>query len=102
MQEVISNLMISRIEVRGEEDADVAPYRHVTEREVLVVRPCQEVGAARSMLMQSFRHVMAQLAHTKVPFTPGSKSLPVGLAADVHGIRHLLANKRLTLELHQR
>ena len=70
MQEVVSNLMISRIEVRGEDDADVAPYRHPTEREVLVVRPCQEVGSARSMLMQSFRHVMAQLAHTKVHSSP--------------------------------
>lgn len=72
MQEVVTNLMISRIEVRGEGDADVAPYRHATEREVLVVRPCQEVGSARSMLMQSFRHVMAQLAHTKVPSTPAA------------------------------
>ena len=72
MQEVVTNLMISRIEVRGEDDADVAPYRHATEREVLVVRPCQEVGSARSMLMQTFRHVMAQLAHTKVPLTPAA------------------------------
>ena len=58
--------MISHIEVRGEEDADVAAHRHATEREVVVVRPSAEVDAARSMLMQSFRRIMNQLAHSKV------------------------------------
>lgn len=66
MQEVVSNLMISRIEVRGEEDADVAKYRHAIAREVRVVRPSQEVDAARHMLMHSFRRIMNQLAHSKV------------------------------------
>lgn len=58
--------MISRIEARGEEDADVAAYRHATTREVRVVRPSREVNAARSVLMHSFRRVMDQLAHSKV------------------------------------
>ena len=66
LQEVVTNLMISRIEVRGEEDADVAAYRHATAREVRVVRPSREVDAARSILMQSFRRIMDQLAHSKV------------------------------------
>ena len=66
LQEVVTNLMISRIEVRGEEDADVAAYRHATAREVRVVRPSREVDAARSVLMQSFRRIMDQLAHSKV------------------------------------
>ena len=66
VQEVVSNLMISRIEVRGEEDADVAAYRHAIAREVRVVRPSQEVDAARHMLMHSFRRIMNQLAHSKV------------------------------------
>ena len=66
MQEVVANLMISRIEVRGEEDADVAAYRHATAKEVRVVRPSREVDAARSVLMQSFRRIMDQLAHSSV------------------------------------
>ena len=66
MQEVVANLMISRIEVRGEEDADVAAYQHATAKEVRVVRPSREVDAARSVLMQSFRRIMDQLAHSKV------------------------------------
>ena len=65
-QEVVTNLMISHIEVRGEEDADVAAHRHAMAREVHVVRPCQEIDAARSMLMQSFRRIMNQLATSKV------------------------------------
>lgn len=66
LQEVVSNLMISAIEFRGEEDADVAPYRHETAREVVLVQPSREVAYARSMLMQAFRHVMASLGQTKV------------------------------------
>ncbi len=66
LQEVVTNLMVSRIEVRGEEDADVAAYRHATAREVRVVRPSREIDAARCVLMQSFRRVMDQLAHSKV------------------------------------
>ena len=68
-QEVVTNLMISHIEVRGEEDADVAAHQHATAREVHVVRPCQEVDTARSMLMQSFRRIMNQLATSKVGYT---------------------------------
>ena len=66
LQEVVTNLMISHIEVRGEADADVAAYRHATAREVRVVRPSRDVDAARSVLMHSFRRVMDQLAHSKV------------------------------------
>ena len=70
LQEVVTNLMISRIEVRGEEDADVAAFRHATAREVRVVRPGRDVDAAGSVLMQSFRRVMDLLAHSKVHLSP--------------------------------
>ena len=90
MQEVLQNLMISAIEFRGEEDADVAPYRHATARELMVVEPSREVGHARAMLLSAFRHIMAELCRSKVTslalapvsshslakVTPGQKSLP--------------------------
>ncbi len=68
-QEVLHNLMISAIEFRGEEDPDVAPYRHATAREIKVVEPSREVGHARALLMNTFRHIMAELGRSKVmPF----------------------------------
>lgn len=70
LQEVLHNLMISAIEFRGEEDPDVAPYRHATAREMKVVEPSREVGHARALLMNTFRHIMAELGRSKVmPFT---------------------------------
>lgn len=65
-QEVMQNLMISAIEFRGEEDADVLPYRHATAREVMVVEPSREVGQARALLMQTFRCIMGELGRSKV------------------------------------
>ncbi|BDA46215.1 probable ATP-dependent DNA helicase MPH1 at N-terminal half [Coccomyxa sp. Obi] len=68
IQEVLQNLMISAIEFRGEEDPDVAPYRHLTAREIKVVEPSREVGHARALLMNTFRHIMAELGRSKVYF----------------------------------
>lgn len=65
-QEVVANLMIAAIEFRGEEDADVAPYRHATASEVLTVQPSGEVGAARAALFASFRRVMGELGSSRV------------------------------------
>ncbi len=62
----MQNLMISAIEFRGEEDADVLPYRHATAREVMVVEPSREVGHARALLMQTFRCIMGELGRSKV------------------------------------
>lgn len=62
--------MISAIEFRGEEDADVAPYRHATSRDVMVVEPSREVAYARATLLNTFRHVMAELGRSKVSRPP--------------------------------
>lgn len=62
--------MISAIEFRGEEDADVAPYRHATSRDVMVVEPSREVAYARATLLKTFRHVMAELGRSKVSLLP--------------------------------
>jgi ERCC4-related helicase len=58
--------MIAAIEFRGEDDADVAPYRHATASEVLTVQPSGEVGAARAALFTCFRRVMGELGRSKV------------------------------------
>ena len=80
-QEVLHNLMISAIEFRGEEDPDVAPYRHATARDIMVVEPSREVGHARALLMNTFRHIMAELGRSKVmPFTISAPCLDLALS----------------------
>jgi ERCC4-related helicase len=79
VQEVLKNLMISAIEFRAEEDADVAPYRHATARDVLVVEPSREVAYARATLMQTFRRTMLALCQTRVMIQPSSYKPPTTL-----------------------
>ena len=65
-QDVVRNLMAAAIEFRGEDDADVAPHRHATAREVLTVQPGAEVGAARAALLATLRRALGDLGRSQV------------------------------------
>eukprot|EP00884_Botryococcus_braunii_P021369 jgi/Botrbrau1/7916/Bobra.9_2s0084.1 len=66
MQEVLTNLMIARIEVRGEADPDVAPHVHHRQVETVVVSPSAELSYCRDTLLALIRSVISRLVALKV------------------------------------
>ncbi|KAK9817873.1 hypothetical protein WJX72_003494 [[Myrmecia] bisecta] len=68
IQEVITNLMISSIEFRAEEDADVAAYRHARQVDVQVVQPSREVELCREELLKVMRGIIHRLTSLQAYF----------------------------------
>ena len=52
VQEVISNLMISHIELRTEQSPDIQPYTHERKVEKVVVPLGEELGAVKEKYLQ--------------------------------------------------
>lgn len=52
MQAVINNLLISRLEVRTEEDIDVRPYIHNTKLELVKVALSPEIRTVRQLYLE--------------------------------------------------
>ena len=52
MQEVISNLMISHIELRTEQSPDIQPYTHERKVEKVVVPLGEELSAVKEKYLQ--------------------------------------------------
>ncbi|GAX72692.1 hypothetical protein CEUSTIGMA_g148.t1 [Chlamydomonas eustigma] len=65
IQDIIRTLMISSIEFRNEEDADVAPYCHSKEVEVVEVELGSGVKAAQAKLFAAMTPVIYQLVEMK-------------------------------------
>ncbi|KAK9842497.1 hypothetical protein WJX81_002950 [Elliptochloris bilobata] len=61
IQDVLTNLMISAIEFRSEDDPDLAAYTHAKRIELRTVSPSREVAMARHALLEHFRAVMHDL-----------------------------------------
>ncbi len=58
--------MIARIEVRGEDDPDVAPHVHHRHVETHVVSPSPELAYCRETLLAVIRGVITRLVGLKV------------------------------------
>ena len=52
MQQVITNLLIGKIELRSEESPDILPYSHERRVEKLVVPLGEELGAIQKTYIQ--------------------------------------------------
>lgn len=66
LQEVITNLMIARIQVRGEADPDVAPHVHHRQVETVLVSPSPELGYCRDTLLALLRSVISRVVALRV------------------------------------
>ncbi|EDQ84343.1 uncharacterized protein MONBRDRAFT_30349 [Monosiga brevicollis MX1] len=66
VQEVITNLLIDAIEIRGEEAADVAPYVNQRTAEKVVVPMSPDIEACRSMLNRVAQPFIKRLVQGRV------------------------------------
>ena len=84
LQEVLTNLMTSCIEYRGEDDPDVTPYRHERREDIIAVAHAEDGAHCKDLLLGVLRGVISELANRKVrnpvPFMPADFCAWTGIA----------------------
>ncbi|XP_043214863.1 Fanconi anemia group M protein-like [Amphibalanus amphitrite] len=73
--QVLTNLLISRVEVRSEESPDVTPYTHGRQLEKIVVPLGDGLKAVRDKYMQVVRTFVSRLIQLKVVYTRDETTL---------------------------
>ena len=66
LQEVLTNLMISGVEFRSEQDPDVRRHVHPRMVQEVIVQASNEVGECRQWLMQTLTALLTKLMNVKV------------------------------------
>ena len=76
IQDIITNLCISKIEVRSEDDVDVKPYTHTKEFEIIRIRKTSEINKLEELMTKvvAIPQLHLQRIHM-LPFTKDNKIL---------------------------
>jgi len=76
VQEIITNLCISRIEARCENDTDVIPYTHAKNIEIIRLQKTSEISRLEELMLKTIAipQIHLQKLHL-VPFTKGNRPL---------------------------
>lgn len=66
VQQVVTNLKISKIELRTEESLDVIPYIHLRRKEIIVLPTCEKIVLIREKLNLLLTPILERLKEKRI------------------------------------